>query len=208
MSIPGTRGGDGSQEVPLPRRRHPVRRWLLHVVAALHRWAESGRARSATATWGFAQSAIVPGPDVALLIPLGLADPQRVFSFALWTTVGSFFGALAAYCIGVFAFDRVGIPLLSLVGIGTASIQNAREMFTEHSLLVVLAGSMGLLPVGAKVMCIVSGGLGVPPLQFALVFLVGRSARYSIVAAIIRFAGSRLVGWIERRVGRPLAKLR
>lgn len=109
MSIPGASGGEERLGVPLPRRRHPVQRWLLHLVAVLHRWAESGRVRSATATWGFAQSAIVPGPDCALLIPLGLADPKRVFSFALWTTVGSFFGALAACSIGVFAFDTLGI---------------------------------------------------------------------------------------------------
>ena len=206
MSIPSASGGDGSQGVPLPRRRHPVQRWLLHVVAVLHRWAESGRARSATATWGFAQGSIVPGPDCALLIPLGLADPKRVFSFALWATVGSVFGALAAYFIGVFAFERVGIPLLSLVGLGMDGIQHAREMFAEHTLLVVLVGSMGLVP--SKVMSITAGGFGVPLLPFALVFLVGRSARYFIVAAIIRFAGARLVGWIERRVGRPLATLR
>jgi membrane protein YqaA with SNARE-associated domain len=208
VSIPGTPGGDGSQGVPPPRRRHPVQRRLLHLVAVLYRWAESGRARSATATWGFAQSAIVPGPDFALLIPLGLADPKRVFSFALWTTVGSFFGALAAYCIGVFAFDRVGIPLLSLVGIGTDSIQNARDMFAEHTLLVVLVGSMGLVPVPAKLMSMAAGGFGVLLLPFALVILVGRSARFFIIATIIRFAGSRLVAWIERRVGRPLATLR
>lgn len=208
MSIPSASGGDGNQGVPLPRRRHPVQRRLLHVVAVLYRWAESGRARSATATWGFAQSAIFPGPDFALLIPLGLADPKRVFSFALWTTVGSFFGALAAYFIGVFAFDRVGIPLLSLVGIGTDSIQNVREMFAEHTLLVVLVGSMGLVPVPAKLMSMAAGGFVVPLLPFALVILVGRSARFLIIATIIRFAGSRLVGWIERRVGRPLATLR
>ena len=189
-----------------PRRRHPVQRWLLHVVAVLHRWAESGRARSATAIWGFAQSAIVPGPDLALLIPLGLADPKRVFSFALSTTVGSFFGALAAYCIGVFAFDRLGIPLLSLIGIGTDGIRHARDMFAGHTLLVVLVGSIGLVP--SKLMSITAGGFGVPLLPFALVFLVGRSARFLIIATIIRFAGARLVGWIERRVGRPLATLR
>ncbi len=206
MNIPGTRGGNGSQGLPLPRRRHPVQRWLLHVVAVLHRWAESGRARSATATWGFAQGSVVPGPDCALLIPLGLADPKRVFSFALWTTVGSFFGTLAAYSIGVFAFDGVGIPLLSLVGIGTDNIQHAREMFAEHTLLVVLVGSIGLVP--SKLISITAGGFGVPLLPFALVFLVGRSARYLIVATIIRFAGARLVAWIERRVGRPLATLR
>ena len=206
MSIPGTPDGDGSQGIPLPRRRHPIRRWLIHVVAVLHRWAESGRVRSATATWGFAQSSIVPGPDWALLIPLGLADPKRVFLLALWTTVGSFFGALAAYCIGAFAFKSIGIPLLSLVGVGADSIQHARGMFAEHTLLVVLAGSMGLVP--SKVMSMTAGGFGVPPLPFALVGFVGRGARFFIVAAIIRFAGLRLVGWIERKVGRPLVTLR
>ena len=163
--------------------------------------------RSAAATWGFAQSSIVPGPDWALLIPLGLADPKRVFLLALWTTVGSFFGTLAAYSIGVFAFERFGIPLLSLVGIGADSIQNVREMFAEHALLVVLVDCMGLVPVPAKMISMAAGGFGVPLLPFALVILVGRSARFFIIAAVIRFAGLRLVGWIERWVGRPMPTL-
>ena len=208
MSISGAPGSIGSQGGPLPRRRHPVRRWLLHVVAVLHRWAESGRARSATATWGFVQSSIIPGPPDALIIPLGLADPKRVFSFAFWTTVGSFFGALTVFSIGVFAFEKFGIPLFSLIGVGTNTIQHAREMFAEHALLVVLVGSMGLLPVPANVMSIASGGFGVPLFSFVPVFLIGRTTRYFIVAVIIRFAGSKLVGWIERRVGRPFATLR
>jgi membrane protein YqaA with SNARE-associated domain len=131
-----------------------------------------------------------------------------VFSFAFWTTVGSFFGALTVFFIGVFAFERLGIPLFSLIGVGTDTVQHAREMFAEHALLVVLVGAMGLLPVPANVMSVVSGGFGVPLLSFAPVFLVGRSARFFIVAVIIRFAGSRLVGWIERRTGRPFATLR
>lgn len=208
MSNSGAPGSIGSQGGPLPQRRHPVRRWLLHLVAVLHRWAESGRARSATATWGFVQSSIVPGPPDALIIPLGLADPKRVLSFAFWTTVGSFFGALTVFFIGVFAFEKLGVPLFSLIGIGSVTIQHAREMFADHALLVVLASSMGLLPVPANVMSIASGGFGVPLLLFAPVFLAGRSTRLLIVALIIRFAGSKLVGWIERRVGRPFATLR
>ena len=162
--------------------------------------------RSATATWGFAQGAIIPGPDCALLIPLGLADPKRVFTLALWTTIGAFLGALVAYSIGVFAFEKLGVPMLSLVGINAEKIQHAREMFAEHTLLVVLAGAIGLVP--SKVMSITAGGFGVPLFPFALVFLVGRSARYFIVATIIRFAGSKIVAWIERRIGRPMATLR
>ena len=180
----------------------------MHVVVVLHRLGESGWARSATATWGFAQSSIVPGPDWALLIPLGLADPKRVFLLARWTTVGSCFGVLAAYAIGVFAFERFAIPLLSLVGIGADSIQNVRALFAEHDLLVVLVGSMGLVPIPAKMMSMAACGLGVPLLPFTLVIVAGRSARFFTVAAIIRFAGLGLVRWIERWVGRPLATLR
>ena len=207
MSIAGAPGSIGIPGGPLPRRRHPVQRWLLHVVAVLHRWAESGRARSASATWGFVQTSIIAGPPDALIIPLGLADPKRVFSFAFWTTVGSFFGALTVFSIGVFAFEKFGIPLFSLIGVGTDTIQHAREMFAEHALLVVLVGSLGL-GVPANVMSIASGGFGVPLFLFAPVFLFGRSTHYFVVAVIIRFAGSRLVSWIERRTGRPFATLR
>lgn len=207
MSISAAPRSIGSQGGPLPRRQHPVQRWLLHVVAVLRRWAESGRARSASATWGFVQTSIIAGPPDALIIPLGLADPKRVFSFAFWTTVGSFFGALTVFSIGVFAFEKFGIPLFSLIGVGTDTIQHAREMFAEHALLVVLVGSLGL-GVPANVMSIASGGFGVPLFLFAPVFLFGRSTRYFVVAVIIRFAGSRLVSWIERRTGRPFATLR
>lgn len=123
MGISDAPGDIASQGGPLPQRRHPVQRWLLHVVAVLHRWAESGRARSATAAWGFVQASIIPGLPETLIVPLGLADSKRVFSFAS-------------------------------------------------------------------------------------AFLLGRSTRLFIVAVIIRFAGARLVGWIERRVGRPFATLR
>ena len=208
MSISGAPGSIEDQGGPLPRRRHPVQRWLLHVVAVLHRWAESGWARSASATWGFVQSSIIAGPPDALIIPLGLADPKRVFSFAFWSAVGSFFGAITVFFIGVFAFEKFGIPLFSLIGVGTDTIQHAREMFAEHALLVVLVGSLGLLGVPANVMSIASGGFGVPLFLFAPIFLFGRGTRYFVVALIIRFAGSRLVGWIERRTGRPFAKLR
>jgi len=153
------------------------------------------------------QTSIIAGPPDALIIPLGLADPNRVFSFAFWTTVGSFFGALTVFSIGVFAFEKFGIPLFSLIGVGTDTIQHAREMFAEHALLVVLVGSLGL-GVPANVMSIASGGFGVPLFLFAPVFLFGRSTHYFVVAVIIRFAGSRLVSWIERRTGRPFATLR
>ena len=208
MNVAGTPSSDEGKGAPLPRRRHPVQRWVFHMLVVLRRWAESGRARSATATWGFVQSSIIAGPPDALIIPLGLADPNRVFSFAFWTTVGSVFGALTASFVGVFAFENLGIPLFTLIGVGANTIQYARELFAEHTLLIVLVSSLGLLPVPANVMSMVSGGFGVPLLAFAPVFLLGRSARFFIVAVIIRFAGSRLVGWIERRAGRPFAALR
>jgi membrane protein YqaA with SNARE-associated domain len=201
-------GGDGyhtSAPAHTPRT-HPVQRRLLHVVALLYRWAESGWARSAVAAWGFAQSAIVPGPSDVLLIPLGLADPRRVFSLALWTTIGAFFGALVAYAIGALAFDSVGAPLLSLVGIGAAEIERFRATFAERGWLVVVLGALPLL--SAKVISIAAGAFGLPIFPFAVAILVGRGARFFAEAAIIRFAGSKLVSWIERKVRRPLETIR
>src|SRR5512140_162516 len=66
-------------------------------------------------------------------------------------------------------------------GVGTDTIQHAREMFAEHALLVVLVGSLGL-GVPENVMGIASGGFGVPLFLFAPVFLFGRSTHYFVVA--------------------------
>src|ERR671933_1764796 len=87
------------------RPSHRGWRRVLRLVTTLHDWAESGWSRSATAAWGALQGSVVPGPADGLLIPLGLADPRRAYTLAIWALVGSCVGATGAYLLGAHAFD-------------------------------------------------------------------------------------------------------
>ena len=193
---------------PNVRARGPLkrlRRGFVHLLAVFHRWAESGWAGSAVGTWALLQGSVVPGPSDALLVPLGLSDPRRVFRLAAWAVVGATLGGLVAYAIGLFAFDDIGRPLLGLVGVSEASLEKSRGMFERRGWMLVALSAIS--PLSTKVVCLAAGSFGVPPWQFAAGLLSGRAARFLGLATVIRFAGERLTGWLERKFGRPIDDL-
>ena len=198
------RGGDTERRAP--QRANRLRRRLLHVVAVLHRWAESGRARTAVVTWAVLQGSVVLGPADALLVPLGLADPRKVWSLAACAAAGSTVGGMIAYWIGALAFDEIGAPLLHLFGVGQQQLASSRTLFQERGWMVVLLSPVSPIPV--KVVSMAAGAFGMPFTQFLLTHLGVRTARCLAVATLLRLAGGRIVGWIERRLGRPISTLR
>ena len=204
-SPPAAPTGGGAEH----RDRHPggrVRRALVALVARLHRWAESGHAGSAVCTWNTLQGSVVPGPSEALFLPLGLADPRRAPALAAWAALGAVAGGLIAYAVGALAFDTVGRPLVALFGVGPARWASFERLFLERGAWLVLFSTMS--PLSTKLVCIGAGAFGVPFLPFALALAVGRAARFAVMGLLVRFAGDRLMAWLERRLGRPIAALR
>ena len=186
------------------RRRTPslaARGWrrVRRVVAVLHGWAESGWSKSAVAAWGVLQGSVVPGPADALLVPLGLADPRRAYTLALWATVGSIAGGVCAYLLGAHAFDRIGEALVAWVGIGAPQLEMSRALFERYGGAIVAASA--IFPISTKVMCIAAGVFGVPFPEFAVGIAAGRALRFFVVATVLRFAGERLLTWMARKAG-------
>ena len=179
----------------------PARGWrrVLRLLATLHDWAESGWSKSAVATWGTLQGSVVPGPADALLLPLGLADPRRVYTLAFWATVGSIAGGFGAYLLGAQAFDEIGETLLAWAGIGAPRLEMSRELFDRYGGMIVAASA--IFPISTKVMCIAAGAFGVSLPEFAVGLTAGRAIRFFAVATMLRFAGERLVRWIARKGG-------
>ena len=54
---------------------------LSRVISALHRWAESGWAGAATASWEVLQGSVMPGPSGAVFAPLAVAENESKDSF-------------------------------------------------------------------------------------------------------------------------------
>src|SRR5829696_7597918 len=118
---------------------------LLRLIAALHRWAESGWAGAATATFEFLQSAILPGPSGVVFAPLALADPPRAPRLAAWATVAAIAGGCIAYLLGAHAFDELGRPILTALGVGDARIASSEGMFERHGWMLVFLSTISPL---------------------------------------------------------------
>jgi len=188
---------------PAERRRFAVRLRIQVLVARLHRWAETGWATSAIGVWAFLQASIVPGPVETFFLPLALADRKRVWRFALSAIIGSSLGALVAFGIGRFAFDSVGVSILSALGFGLDDVEQSRALFALHgSTLVVLST---VTPISLKLTSIAAGAFGVPFFHFAVAVFAGRTVRFIATAAVIFYAGEKLSRRIERERARRAA---
>jgi membrane protein YqaA with SNARE-associated domain len=174
----------------------------VRALAQLHRLAEAGWAATAVGGWAFLQASVVPGPVDAVIVPLGLADPQRTWRFAWSALVGSTLGALVAYTIGTLAFASVGRSLLGWLGVAGPEIVQFRVMFKEQGLWLVLLSTV--TPLSGKLVAIAAGAFGIPVLPFLAITLIGRGIRYGVVAAVVRYFGDRVEKYIERRYGRTL----
>jgi len=187
------------------RPRNRVRRALVALIARLHRWAESGSAGSAVCTWNCLQGAVVPGPSEALFLPLGLADPRRALRLALWAAVGAIAGGLISYAIGRYAFDAVGRPLISLLGIGPDRWHSLEGLFHRRGAMLVLLSTIS--PLSTKLISIGAGAFGVPFPAYVLSLAIGRVGRFGVLGLIVRFAGDRLVARLEKKLGRSIASI-
>lgn len=143
------------------------------------------------------QGSIVPGPADALLVPLGLADPPRVWRLVSWAILGSVLGGVIAFGIGRFAFDEIGAPVFRLFGIGADDMAVLDSQFRRHGWLFIIVST--LTPISTKVICIAAGAFGVPLPHFTLALIAGRGTRFLIIAAAIRFAGDRFNRWLARK---------
>lgn len=180
-------------------RGGPLARLVYRLLARCHQWAESGWGGAAVGGWGFLQGSVVPGPSDAVLIPLGIADPGRVYRLAAWATLGATLGGLVAYLIGLTAFDQLGRPLLELIGVSPARLAASRDAFARHGWQLVLLSTVS--PLSTKAICLAAGAFGVPAWQFAPALLAGRALRFLAIALAVRLAGPRMLDWLSRRVG-------
>jgi membrane protein YqaA with SNARE-associated domain len=169
---------------------------LQRLITALHRWAESGWAGAATATWELLQSSVVPGPSGVVFAPLAIADPPRAPRLAVWGTAGAVIGGCIAYLIGAHAFDELGRAMFSAMGVSDARIASSEAMFERHGWLLVFVSTIS--PLSTKLTCIAAGAVGLPLAQFIPALLVGRALRFGVLVVLLRFAGERLSQRLSR----------
>lgn len=173
----------------------PLYDWVI-------KWCGHPRAESFLAGLSFAESSFFPIPPDVMLAPMTLARPSRSWRLATITTVASVLGGVAGYAIGWFSVDLIE-PLLRSAGYWEGYVR-ATEWFELWGFLAVLAA--GFSPIPYKVFTIAAGALQMFLPLFIVASLVGRGARFFLVAALVKWGGPPveqrlkqhidLLGWI------------
>lgn len=175
----------------------------MKVFSWLYTWmmglARHKRAPFYLSALSVAESSFFPIPPDVMLAPMALAKPQRAWFYAGLTTVASIVGGVIGYFLGHLAFTSVIEGLLYqfhyydtyLVAVG---------WFESWGVWVVLLA--GFSPIPYKLFTIASGALQMPFLPFLLASIVGRGARFFLVAGLMRWGGERLEqklhSWVDR----------
>ena len=146
----------------------------------------------------FAESSFFPIPPDVMLAPMSLARPERAWHFALLTTLASVAGGLFGYAIGHFAFDALE-PWLRDSRYWD-SYQLAVEWFHQWGFWAVFIA--GFSPIPYKVFTIAAGALSMAILPFTVASLIGRGARFFLVAGLMRWGGARMESLLHRHVDR------
>ncbi len=160
------------------------------------RWSAHPRAPRYLAALSFAESSFFPIPPDVMLVPMAVSRPERSAWFALLTTVASVAGAVLGYVIGYYAIGAI-LPWIERIGM-LAEYEAAVIWFDRWGLWVILLA--GFTPLPYKAFTIAAGALSLSLIPFLLGSLVGRGARFGLVAALAGILGPRVEPWVRRWV--------
>ncbi len=159
-------------------------------------WSGHRHAPGYLAVLSFAESSFFPVPPDVMLAPMVLAKPDKGWSFALLTSIASVLGGVAGYLIGYYAFDLVS-PLMKEFGYWDSYL-TTKDWFDEWGFWVVFLA--GFSPIPYKIFTIGAGAVALSFFPFLIASIIGRSARFFLVAAIIIFGGENMEHLLKKYI--------
>ena len=171
--------------------------WVLH-------WAETKYGVPALFLLALAESSFFPIPPDVLLIPLALGARSKAIRFALVCSVASILGGMAGYSIGYFSwwsgaesYSAVAMFFFNHIpGFSEQVFLNIQEKYEIYNFLIVFTA--GFTPIPFKIITISAGAFSVNFPMFLLASTVSRSARFFLVALLIRQFGELITVFIDK----------
>ena len=161
-------------------------------------WSRHPRAPWFLGVLSFTESSFFPIPPDVMLAPMSLAAPEKAWRLALLTTLTSVAGGAFGYAIGFFAMDALQ-PWLQASRYWP-SYQSAVQLFGQWGFWAVFVA--GFSPIPYKVFTIAAGALAMAFPPFMLASLIGRGARFFLVAGLMAWGGARMEEKLHRYIDR------
>jgi len=161
-------------------------------------WSRHRYAERYLGVLSFAESSFFPIPVDVMLAPMCLADRKKAWRFASIATVFSVIGGVAGYAIGVVGFEMLE-PWLAESHYWTA-YETSREWFERYGVWVIIVA--GFSPIPYKVFTIAAGVAAINLPLFVVASVIGRGARFFLVASLIVWGGDGLETTLQKHVER------
>lgn len=170
-----------------------------HILERALQWAQHRHASYYLSGLSVAESCVLPfpPPDV-MLAPMVMARPKRAWHYAALTTLTSVLGGAVGYLLGIFLFELIA-PYLQQWGYW-GKYQSVLSFFNKWGVWAVLIA--GFSPIPYKLFTIGAGVLNMAFVPFILASLLGRGARFFLVAAIIVAGGEKMQNALRKHVDR------
>ena len=149
------------------------------------RWAKHPHAERYLATLSFAESSFFPIPPDVMMIPMVLGRPERGWWLASLTTLFSVVGGIAGYLIGLWGFELVE-PIIQQSGYWER-FEQVVAWFGEWGIWIIFIA--GFSPIPYKLFTISAGMLQMMFIPFIIASIIGRGARFYLVAGLILWGG-------------------
>ena len=143
----------------------------------------------------FIESSFFIIPVDPLLILFCVEHRKRAFFFATLATISSVVGGVFGYMIGYLLWDTVGVKLVNLF-ISQETFQVAVNRYTLYQSWAVLIGA--LTPIPYKAVTISAGFCKLPLIPFIAYSIIGRGARFYLLAGAIYVWGVHIKGFIDK----------
>lgn len=148
--------------------------------------ADTAHARLWLAGLSFGESSIFFVPPDLLLAAMVFVHKERWIRYTILTTVTSVAGAVFGYVIGALLFETFGVWLVEVYGL-QEYMQQATRLVNENVFIFTL--TMAFTPIPFKVGVLAAGFTKANFIAFFIAALVGRAARYALVAYVAKIFG-------------------
>src|SRR5690625_3287517 len=167
---------------PQPDSRQMARGIYARLIAL----CSGPRAMSAFGVISALESAVLPIPIDAVMIPLLLAQMRKLWTIVLVGTIGSVVGAALGYLIGAVFYETAGRAIIDFYGLAE-EFESFRVTYADNGVLAIIVA--GITPIPFKLAAILGG---VAAMRFDLFLLAAfgiRLLRFALVALAVRLVG-------------------
>lgn len=156
----------------------------------------------------FIESIFWPVPGEVMLVPMSLARPAQAVHYATLTVCSSVLGAVCGYYLGYFLYDPYVADAIAALGYEEAMHTVRTWLTQEYGMAMIFIGAF--TPVPYKVIALTTGVVAAEAVtatgssgminiaSFVMISLLGRGARFYLIAMVIRWGGERMEQAIRR----------